>query len=84
MHGNVFWHHQSFVVRDYKAWCQMAVFILHPYLTVQELDVLLKMTKVYTSVENHFNFFPSFLHCLLRILRSSKSKTMSAHMHRVC
>ena len=47
MHGNVFWHHQSFVVRDYKAWCQMAVFILHPYLTVQELDVLLKMTKVY-------------------------------------
>ena len=49
MHGNVCWHHQSFVGRDYKAWCQMALFILHPYLTVQELDVLLKMTKVYVK-----------------------------------
>ena len=26
MHGNVCWHHQSFVGRDYKAWCQMALF----------------------------------------------------------
>ncbi|KAL5463287.1 hypothetical protein EMCRGX_G032178 [Ephydatia muelleri] len=36
--------------RDYKAWCQRAVFILHPYLTVQELDVLLKrVTKNVSS-----------------------------------
>lgn len=58
---NSMWHHQSFVGRDYKAWCQRAVFILHPYLTVQELDVLLKrVTKVYDYFLQSFSFIVRF------------------------
>ncbi|KAL5518246.1 hypothetical protein EMCRGX_G003946, partial [Ephydatia muelleri] len=36
MHGNVCLHYQSFVGRDYKAWSQMAIFILDPYLSSGE------------------------------------------------
>ena len=31
--GNVIRHHQSFVGRDYKAWAQMELFIMYPYLS---------------------------------------------------
>ena len=66
MHGNMCWHHQSSVGRDYKAWCQMAVFILHPYLTVQELAVLLNMTKVHVYMYNQLLL--GFLHSVLCFL----------------
>ena len=31
--GNVVYHHMSFVGRDYKAWAQLALFIIGPYLS---------------------------------------------------
>ena len=31
--GNVIHHHKSFVGRDYKAWAQMALSVLYPYLS---------------------------------------------------
>ena len=61
MHGNVCWHHQSFVGRDYKAWCQMAVFMLRP------LYKKLKITKVYviniymTTFYNHFHLLGFYI-----------------------
>eukprot|EP00731_Ephydatia_muelleri_P033943 Em0042g22a len=47
MHGNVCRHYQSFVGRDYKAWSQMAIFILDPYLSSGEQKVLLSISKVF-------------------------------------
>ena len=79
MHGNVCWHYQSFVGRDYKAWCQMAVFMLHP------LYKKLKITQVYViNIYDYFlqSFsFVRFLHNLLCFLQTHKSRRMSAHMH---
>jgi hypothetical protein len=46
MHGNVCRHYKSFVGRDYKAWAQMAIFILHPYLSSGQKKVLLSLSKV--------------------------------------
>ena len=46
IHGNVCYHYQSFVGRDYKAWMQMAIFILSPYLSNGELIVLVNLSKV--------------------------------------
>lgn len=44
--GNVIRYHQSFVGRDYKAWAQMALFIIYPYLTDGDRTVWLALTKV--------------------------------------
>ena len=47
MHGNVVCrHYKSFVGRVYKAWAQMAIFILHPYLFSGQTKVLLSLSKV--------------------------------------
>lgn len=44
--GNVIRHHQSFVGRDYKAFAQMALFVLYPYLKNAEKIVWLSLLKV--------------------------------------
>lgn len=44
--GNVISHHQSFVGRDYKAWAQMALFIIYPYLTDEDRLVWVALSKV--------------------------------------
>ena len=44
--GNVIRHHQSFVGRDYKAWAQMALFIMYPYLSNGDKAVWLSLSKV--------------------------------------
>lgn len=44
--GNVVYHHQSFVGRDYKAWAQMALFIIGPYLPDSDRRVWLSLSKV--------------------------------------
>ena len=44
--GNVIRHHQSFVGRDYKAWAQMALFIIGNYLSDDQRRVLLSLSKV--------------------------------------
>ena len=35
VHGNISYYCQSFVGRDFKAWMQMAIFIIKPYLTAE-------------------------------------------------
>eukprot|EP00731_Ephydatia_muelleri_P007439 Em0003g1687a len=47
IHGILCYHYQSFVGRDYKAWMQMAVFILYPFLSDGELQVLVNLFKVF-------------------------------------
>lgn len=47
MHGNVCRHYQSFVGRDYKAWSQMAIFVLQPYLSPGQCAVMLSLSKVF-------------------------------------
>eukprot|EP00731_Ephydatia_muelleri_P033683 Em0035g20a len=47
IHGNMCYHYQSFVGRDYKAWMQMAIFILSPYLSNGQLIVLVNLSKVF-------------------------------------
>lgn len=44
--GNVICYHQSFVGRDYKAWTQMALFIIYPYLTEEDKTIWLSLSKV--------------------------------------
>ena len=59
VHGNVCNHFKSFVGRDFKAWAQMAIFILSPYLNSEECEVLLSCTKVINPY--------SYLHCCILI-----------------
>ena len=46
--GNVIKYHQSFVGCDYKAWAQMAPFIVFPYLDEQDKSLWLALSKVST------------------------------------
>ena len=48
--GNIAYHYKSFVGRDYKAWMQIAIFIVHPYLTESETRCWLLLSKVYIHV----------------------------------
>lgn len=47
--GNVVRHHQSFVGRDYKAWAQMSLFVIYPYLSDGDKAVWLALSKVNRS-----------------------------------
>lgn len=44
--GNIIYHHQSFAGRDYKAWAQMALFIIYPYLSNEDKKIWLALSKV--------------------------------------
>ena len=44
--GNVVYHHKSFVGTDYKAWAQMALFIIGSYLSDELCGVWLSLSKV--------------------------------------
>jgi len=46
MFGNVVRHHKSFVGRNCKAWAQMALFIMDPYLSEEDKAVWLSLSKV--------------------------------------
>ena len=46
IHGNVCFYYQSFVGRDFKGWMQMAVYIIYPYLIVDQRKVWLLLSKV--------------------------------------
>ncbi len=48
--GNVVYYHKSFVGRDYKAWAQMALFIIGPYLSENNRAVWLGLSKVLFQV----------------------------------
>ena len=44
--GNVVRYHQSFVGRDYKAWAQMAPFVLFPYLAEEHRTLWSALSRV--------------------------------------
>lgn len=44
--GNICYHHQSFVGRDYKAWAQMAPFIVTHFVEEEEKSLWLCLSKV--------------------------------------
>ncbi len=44
--GNIVSYHRSFVGRDYKAWAQMAPFVMLPYLSDGEREVWINLSKV--------------------------------------
>lgn len=46
--GNLVRYYQSFVGRDFKAWAQMAPFIIGPYLREGQKEVWLALSKVAT------------------------------------
>ena len=46
LYGNVCYYYQSFCGRDFKAWVQMALFIIGPYLNDGELAVWKSFCKV--------------------------------------
>ena len=62
MHGNVCRHYKSFVGKDYKAWPQMAIFILHPYLSSGQTKVLLSLSKV-VRVMSVFGLYVAGISC---------------------
>ena len=51
--GNIAYHYQSFVGRDYKFWMQIAVFIVHPYLSENRFESFNSMTRAYNIYSNH-------------------------------
>ena len=46
LYGNVGQYYQSFLGRDSKAWAQMAIFVMSPYLDEGQKAVLLCLSKV--------------------------------------
>ena len=44
--GNVIQYHKSFVGRDYKAWAQMALSVIYPYLSDNDKTVWMALSKV--------------------------------------
>ena len=73
MYGNVCYYYQSFVGRDFKAWAQMAVFILSPYLDDAQKKVLLSISKVQYHVLCFLHvptlcIYLGVLYCLLQLL----------------
>ena len=48
--GSVCYYYQSFVGRDFKGWTQMALFILSPYLSDGQKEVLLVFSKVSIAI----------------------------------
>lgn len=44
--GNIAYHYQSFVGRDFKSWLQMAIFIITPFVNQDEKTCWLLLAKV--------------------------------------
>ena len=52
--GNICYYYQSFVGRDFKAWMQMALFIIAPYLSEEGKKCWLLLSQVNTTIERNF------------------------------
>ena len=66
--GNVIKYHQSFVGRDYKAWAQMAPFIIFPYLDEQDKTLRLALSKVVLNLDTD-TYILQMIYCTCRCLR---------------
>lgn len=45
--GNIIYHHKSFVGRDYKAWAQMALFVVSHFIPEAQKNMWLYLSKVF-------------------------------------
>lgn len=83
--GNVCHYYQSFVGRDFKAWAQMAVFILSSYLDDAQKKVLLSLSKVFCIA--YCNYFTEELStewegiCVLTAKRCLPELLMKPKVH---
>lgn len=68
LHGNVIRYHQSFVGRDYKAWAQMALFIIYCYLSDEDKKVWLALSKVFEHTARCYYYT---CHIILKIFMIS-------------
>ena len=79
--GDVTRYCGSFVGRDFKAWAQMAPFIITPYITEEETTVWLNLSKVHVhvacnqlhDVHEAYNLTPSSCTCMYMYIRCSSS-----------
>eukprot|EP00731_Ephydatia_muelleri_P019481 Em0012g306a len=78
LYGNVCYYYQSFCGRDFKAWVQMALFIIGPYLNDGELAVWKSFCKVFQIAYSKF-FAPS-LSDEWRCLCQTFVNTVKQHM----
>lgn len=78
LHGSVCYYYQSFVGRDFKGWAQMAQFILGPYLSDGQKEVLLALSKVFKIAYCDF-FKPVLLDEWKRVFQAFVS-TVKQHM----
>ena len=63
--GNICHYFRSFVGRDFKAWMQMAVFIVHPYLSEEKKMCWFHLAKVtlistYSEVKEFMYMYTAF------------------------
>ena len=69
LYGNVCAYYNSFLGRDFKAWSQMALFIMGPYLTSGQLLVLSSFSKVNRMCSyicrNDYILFYRYFRCVL-------------------
>ena len=56
VHGDITRYYGSFVGRDYKAWAQISIFIITPYLTEEEREVWLSLSQVQKCSNSHLCF----------------------------
>lgn len=81
--GNICRYYQSFVGRDFKAWAQMALFILGPYLAEGQNQVRLTLSKVIPTTRDymHVSVRHTLYHCrcfaLLIVTTFLRTKLMS-------
>ncbi|KAL5488817.1 hypothetical protein EMCRGX_G017821 [Ephydatia muelleri] len=75
LYGNVCYYYQCFCGRDFKAWVQMALFIIGPYLNDGELAVWKSFCKIAYS-----KFFAPSLSDEWRCLCQTFVNTVKQHM----
>lgn len=46
VYGNICYYYKSYVGRDFKAWAQIAPFVAGPYLSEDEKDAWIAVSKV--------------------------------------
>ena len=60
--GNIAYHYKSFIGRDFKAWMQMALFIIPPYVSDNEQACWFALAKVYHIHYNYNDVFQLYVY----------------------
>ena len=56
--GNIAYHYQSFIGRDFKAWIQMSLFIIHSFITDDQKKCWLSLAQVSSCACSSDIFLP--------------------------